>query len=224
MKWKTRFVCLLVAATLLLCCTPAAAASGGGQNNEDREGFLAWADSLRLADPGDPAKPGNPSQSNPAGAALTEDELKAYADKVFELVNQERENAGVAPVVWDDEFAACAQIRAEELQYLYSHTRPVQPEDTTKAWPENTNGIGVYNAPSVADEQGVEHEWIMENLIVQRETPEAVMAAWMNSAGHKKNILKESHVRCGVGVYYTSEQTPTGFHWFWVVWFDSYEA
>jgi len=106
-----------MAVILLLCGAPAvtvAAASGGGQNDEDREGFLAWADSLRLADPGGSVKPANPSQPNPAASIPTEDELNAYADRVFELVNQEREKAGVAPLERNEFLDEAANIRAND--------------------------------------------------------------------------------------------------------------
>lgn len=216
----------LLCAAILFSGTVLSVNAKQPDRSKEIEAMSKWLDGLTLSP--SPGTGGSSESTNPGAPASqkipTETDLKDYANKVFELVNKEREKAGVAPVVWDDEFAACAQIRAEELQYLYSHTRPVQPKDTTKVWPQNTNGKGVYNAPSVADEQGIAHEWIMENIVVQRETPEAAVSSWMKSEGHKKNILRESHVRGGVGVYYTNEDTPTGYSWFWVIWFDSYEA
>lgn len=154
--------------------------------------------------------------------APTADDLEAYAKRVFELVNKERKDAGLDTVVWDSDFAVCAQIRADELQYKYSHTRPVEPVDNTTDWPMNINGKGVYNAPSVADEQGVPHTWIGEAIVAQRETPQLAVTAWMDSAGHRRNLLQADHTRCGVGVYYTEEKAPSGYNWYWVIWFDNY--
>jgi uncharacterized protein YkwD len=147
---------------------------------------------------------------------ITDKTISRYRTEVFELVNAERENAGLAPVVWDDDFAACAQIRAEELSRKYSHERP-DPVDEGTDWPQNTSGIGIYNAPSVADEQGVPHEWIMENIHSSRGRPVSVIRDWMESSGHRRNILKESHTRCGTGVYQASDGGL-----YWALWFDDY--
>jgi len=151
----------------------------------------------------------------------TEKQLEEYALEVFRLANRERQKAGLDEVSWDDDFAACARIRAEELQYRYSHYRPVEPTAGTTNWPDLTNGKeGVYNCPSVADEQGVDYTWVWENIAAQRTTPESTVKAWMDSKGHRDNILKESHTRCGVGVFYTEEKSPAGYNWYWVIWFD----
>ncbi len=152
-----------------------------------------------------------------SSAALSEETLREYAAEVFRLVNQERRQAGMAEVVWDDEFAACAQIRAEELMVKYSHERP-EPINDGIDWPQNTSGRGIYNAPSVADEQSVPHEWIMENIAKTGGAPAGVVRLWMDSDGHRRNILKESHVRCGVG----ASQESGVLHW--VLWFDDYTA
>jgi uncharacterized protein YkwD len=138
-----------------------------------------------------------------------------YAAEVFRLINQERLKAGLSEVVWNAAFAGCAQIRAEELSRKYAHERP-DPVNDGIDWPKNPSGIGIYNAPSVADEQGVPHEWIMENIATTHGTPEGVVKVWMDSAGHRKNILRESHIRCGVGVY------KMGDGLYWALWFDDY--
>ncbi|GHU80101.1 hypothetical protein FACS1894191_4520 [Clostridia bacterium] len=162
---------------------------------------------------GKPAGSSSPSQVK----KLTGDELKAYADKVFELVNAERKKAGLGTVEWSNDLAVCAQIRAQEISVKQGHERP-NPVNDGINWPKNTNGKGVYNAPSVADEQGIEHSWIMENTAYKNKTAKSAMEAWMGSSGHSKNILRESHVRCGIGVY----QAENGGI-YWALWFDSYE-
>lgn len=152
---------------------------------------------------------------------LTENQRTEYAKEVFDLVNKERRVAGLNEVRWDADFAVCAQIRAEELQYRFSHYRPVEPTAGRDNWPALIDGKeGVYNAPSVADEQGIEYTWIWENGSAGRATPEATVNGWMESKGHRDNILNENHTRCGVGVFYTAEKTLAGYSWYWVIWFD----
>ncbi len=164
----------------------------------------------------------NQNLENVSTAPLpTEQELAEYAAEVFRLANQERLKVGLDEVVWDEDFAYCAEIRAEELWHRYSHYRPQEPTAGRDDWPVLTNGkIGTYNAPSVADEQGVDYSWVMENIGVQYKSPEAAIESWMNSPGHRANILKESHTRCGVGVLFTEERSPAGHNKFWVIWFD----
>ncbi len=164
-----------------------------------------------------PQTTGVPAVSVPVDSASKPDELtqEQYAAEVFRLVNAERRKAGLAEVAWDDEFAACAQIRAAELVVKYSHERPESVNDGID-WPQNTSGKGIYNAPSVADEQGEPHEWIMENIAKTGGGAERVMELWMDSAGHRRNILKESHVRCGVGVVIHDGVRH------WALWFDDY--
>lgn len=157
-----------------------------------------------------------------SGSSQTAADYEWYRKEVFRLVNIERANAGLTEVVWDDDFAACAQIRAEEMTRKASHERPKPPEDTGKKWPANANGVGIYNAPSVADEQDVPHNWIMENAGYGYKTAEAVVKGWMNSPGHRANILRESHVRCGVGVYYAKDYPVGGCQIGWALWFDDY--
>jgi len=64
-------------------------------------------------------------EDNPANTAgsvnkPTEKQLEEYALEVLRLVNKERQKAGLDEVVWDDDFAACARIRSEELQHRYA--------------------------------------------------------------------------------------------------------
>jgi uncharacterized protein YkwD len=56
--------------------------------------------------------------------------------------------------------------------------------------------------------------------VADRTTAEAAVKAWMGSKGHRDNILKDSHTRCGVGVFYTKDRSPEGHNWYWVIWFD----
>ncbi len=163
-----------------------------------------------------PQTTGAPAESVPITANKPDEkQQEEYASEGFRLVNVERRKAGLTEVVWDDEFAACAQIRAAELVVKYSHERP-EPVSDGIDWPQNTSGKGIYNAPSVADEQCIPHEWIMENISKTGGGAERVMELWMDSAGHRRNILKESHVRCGVGVVIHDGVRH------WALWFDDY--
>lgn len=107
-----------------------------------------------------------------------------YAEQVLELVNEEREKEGLSALRWDDRAADAAEVRAEELQSLFSHTRP--------------DGSSCFTA---LDEEGASYRSAGENIAMGQRTPEQVMDSWMNSSGHRANILNSSFKAIGVGYY-----------------------
>lgn len=115
---------------------------------------------------------------------------QAYIEEVVALVNEERANEGLAALEIDTTVQAAAMERAQELVTLYSHTRP--------------DGTGCF---TVLDEYGVEYMACGENIAVGYASPEAVMEGWMNSEGHRANILTEGYTHIGVGYYYDPNGT-----------------
>ena len=108
----------------------------------------------------------------------------AWADEVIRLVNQEREKAGVGALSLDKDVEAAANIRAQEIAEKFSHTRP--------------NGSKCFTA---IDEQGVIYYMAGENIAAGYASPQAVMDGWMNSPGHRSNILTGEFNAIGVGHY-----------------------
>ena len=129
-------------------------------------------------------------QQDAIDAGLTlGDYCHEYEQEVFELVNQEREKAGLPTLVWAKSRTEDAQIRAKELETSYSHTRP---DGTWGGW-EN---IGM----------GGRREWVRDenNYLtwkIVNGDPTAVVEGWMSSAGHRVNILHENAVAMAVGCY-----------------------
>lgn len=107
-----------------------------------------------------------------------------YAYQVFEIVNEERADNNRDELYWDDELAACAQERAEELVERFSHTRP----DGTSCF-------------TILKENDISYNAAGENIAYGQSGPEAVMNSWMNSSGHKANILSTKFGAIGVGCY-----------------------
>ena len=108
--------------------------------------------------------------------------VSAYAARVVELVNEERAKAGLSALKLDLKASQAAQVRAEEIGSHFSHTRP--------------DGRSCYTA---LKEAGVSYRAAGENIAKGQKTPEAVVTAWMNSAGHRANILSENFTAIGVG-------------------------
>ncbi len=100
-----------------------------------------------------------------------------YEQEVFDLVNEEREKLGIPKLVWARSVTEKAQTRAKELSVKYSHTRP----DGTGAGWENI-GSGSAEPMLVEDPSGI--HWTTWNG-----TPEGIVASWMGSEGHYKNMM-----------------------------------
>lgn len=113
---------------------------------------------------------------NPVGEAH---EIEA----VLKLVNEAREAEGVAPLTLDDDLCKAAQIRAKEIEDLYSHTRPDSRKFST-----------------VLDDNNITWMTAAENITAS-ETPDGAMESWMNSDGHRKNILNARVTKIGVARY-----------------------
>lgn len=122
------------------------------------------------------AKPTQPS--TPAAAYNT-----SYAHQVAELVNAQRAANGLDALAWDDSLANAANTRAQELITSFSHTRP--------------DGSSCFTAIRNPQDYGS----IGENIAAGQTTPSAVMNAWMNSSGHRANILSEHYTKIGVSCY-----------------------
>lgn len=114
----------------------------------------------------------------------TNQSVHAYVSRIVELVNEERAKAGVSPLTLDETVTAAAQVRAVECETSFSHTRP--------------NGTSFATA---LQEAGVSYRGAGENIAWGQKTPEEVMQGWMNSDGHRANILNAKYTTIGVGYY-----------------------
>ena len=106
--------------------------------------------------------------------------------EVVDLVNKARASEGLAPLVLDQGLTNCATVRAREIQKTFSHTRP-----DGRPW------------HSVFSDYGQPYRKSGENIAIGYSSAHAVVADWMNSPGHKANILTPEYTRIGVGVVHT---------------------
>ena len=122
---------------------------------------------------------------------LTVEELEDYADEVFRLINEAREEAGLTPLERDEGLDESALIRAEECAYVgglrvdgAAHTRP--------------DGSPFYTVGGLED-----CDYYGENLGKSGGGPEGIMRGWLGSDGHRGNILSEKYpfTRIGIAVF-----------------------
>ena len=111
-----------------------------------------------------------------------QDQAYAYGLRITELVNEHRAAAGLAPVTYSAKLSQAAQVRAVEIEQSFSHTRP----------------DGRYFS-TVFAEHGITYRYSGENIAWGQKSPEEVVTAWMNSAGHRANILNANFKELGVG-------------------------
>ncbi len=125
---------------------------------------------------------GNGSGSNNGSGTDDTTENKTYTQQVVDLVNAERAKEGLAPLTIDPTVEKAADVRAREIQSKFDHTRP--------------NGSSFSTA---LKEQGADFSGAGENIAWGQQTPKEVVNAWMNSSGHRANIMNKSYTHIGVG-------------------------
>lgn len=109
-----------------------------------------------------------------------------FAKKVIELINEERKNNNLPALNMDNTLMKNAYTRATELETNFGHQRP--------------NG-----EPGYQFALNLGYSTVGENIAAGQETPEAVVKSWMNSAGHRANILNPDYTHIGVGCYIASD-------------------
>jgi uncharacterized protein YkwD len=128
--------------------------------------------------------------TSPASAATSTD--VSYEAKVIQLTNDARKKAGCAAVRTETKLITAARAHSLDMvkRNYFSHT---SPDGTTFVTRAKTAG---YATP------------IGENIAWGYRTPEAVMTAWMNSSGHRANILNCKAKAVGVGIARKADGTP----------------
>ncbi len=123
-----------------------------------------------------------PAQSTPSTS--TNSDVSAFEQEVVKLTNAERTKAGLAPFKTDDKLMAAAREKSQDMQSknYFSHTSPTfgSPFDRMKAL-------------------GITYKSAGENIAQGQRTPQEVVKAWMDSPGHRANILNEKFTHIGVG-------------------------
>lgn len=143
---------------------------------------------------GDNGNGGSGDSGNGGNEDITE---QSYAAQVVALVNEERAKEGLSPLTMDSQVQAAAQVRAVESEQSFSHTRPDGRHFTT-----------------ALTEQNVSYRGAGENIAWGQRSPEAVVTAWMNSAGHRANIMNAKFTTIGVGYYQNANGTNYWFQLF----------
>lgn len=131
----------------------------------------------------DAGTPEQPDVQGPEQGEIDAD-LLIQAEQVVRLVNEERAKAGLSAVQMQTDLTQAANIRAKEIKQQFSHTRP--------------DGRSY---SSVLTDQGISYRMSGENIAYGQKDANVVMEGWMNSSGHRANILNGNFTKIGVGLY-----------------------
>lgn len=132
----------------------------------------------------------NNGSSNNGSSNGSTGSTSSAAQAVLSQVNAARAQNGLSALTLDANMNRAANVRAAELAQSFSHTRP--------------NGSRGLTALS---EAGVSYRAAGENIAAGQQTAQAVVSAWMNSSGHRANILSTKFSRMGVGQVTISGRT-----------------
>lgn len=110
--------------------------------------------------------------------------LSEYELEVVELTNVERQKHGLAPLQIDEALSKVARVKSEDMtkQNYFSHNSPT------------------YGSPfDMMKQFGISYRTAGENIAMGQRSPQEVVNAWMNSEGHRANILNSNFTHIGVG-------------------------
>lgn len=114
----------------------------------------------------------------------TENPYETDIMTVFNGVNENRKAAGLKELALDENLCKAASFRAKELVSAFSHARP--------------NGESCFTVLPMYD---IKYSSAGENIASGYRTGDAVLRGWLNSDGHRANIMSSAFTKIGIGVY-----------------------
>ena len=120
------------------------------------------------------------------------EQLSQFEQEVVDLTNVEREKNGLEPLKADKELSRVAREKSNNMAEVgyFDHNSPT------------------YGSPfDMMQSYGIDYRTAGENIAKGQQTPEEVVNAWMNSSGHRANILNGDFTHIGVGY------VEQGNHW-----------
>ncbi|EJP6471931.1 MULTISPECIES: CAP domain-containing protein [unclassified Clostridium] len=137
---------------------------------------------------------GNTTATKP-NEAKPDSSISALEQEVVTLVNAERAKAGLPALKANAELSNVARLKSQDMidKKYFSHTSPTygSPFDMMKKF-------------------GIKYSAAGENIASGYPTAKAVVDGWMNSPGHRANILNKSFTEIGVGLAKSSDGT---YYW-----------
>ena len=129
---------------------------------------------------------GNSTQQTPETPQTPAQNIGNYQAEVLRLVNEQRANYGLSALSYSSELEAVAYAHSKDMAQnnYFNHT--------------NLSGQSPFDRLHAAS---ISYRSAAENIAAGQKTPQEVVNAWMNSSGHRANILNSSVTKMGVGIY-----------------------
>lgn len=125
-----------------------------------------------------------------AATAKTNSVFQDEIDEIIELTNKQRKKNGLSALTYVSDLDAACAIRAKECSQKWSHTRPDGRDWVTALY-----------------DTGVTFKTAGENLFSgNTDDPDTIVQAWMDSPGHRENILRPNFNGICIGVYQKSDE------------------
>ena len=128
------------------------------------------------------ARPVAPPSPPAASSAYT-----ASVSRIFELINVERRRRGLRALVFNAQLDQMARIQATNMAYFQKMAHVI-PQAQLPALSDRASSVGYFYAE------------VAENIALGYQSPEAVVQGWMNSPGHRANILNPGVVETGIAI------------------------
>ncbi|MBP1934323.1 CAP domain-containing protein [Ammoniphilus resinae] len=201
-RWRKSLIAMIMGAVIgsasFAGVTSAASSSTYNVQHGDTMGKIAAYYQVTLGD----LIQANPQISDPSaiypGQAVTIpslDSIQQFENKVIELTNIERTKAGLPALKGNGELSRVAQFKSQDMidHNYFDHQSPT------------------YGSPfDMMTSFGIPFSYAGENIAAGQKTPEEVVNGWMNSPGHRANILNPNYTEIGVGL---AKGGQYGFYW-----------
>lgn len=185
-----RILILILSAVLVFCSLTVTASAA--TTHTVVSGDTMWKIAVKYQVGLSEIKSANPQIENPdliyPGQILNiptaDSSVSNYEKEVVRLVNQERAKSGLKALTYDWQLSRVARYKSQDMKdnKYFSHTSPT------------------YGSPfQMMKNFGISYRAAGENIARGQRTPAAVVNAWMNSSGHRANILNASFTHIGVG-------------------------
>jgi uncharacterized protein YkwD len=138
-----------------------------------------------------------PIHTSTAPTTCSPTSSSAFASEIIQLINQQRAAQGIPLLNSQTQLTGAAQAHSSDMacNQFFSHTSPT--------------GGTLFDRLAAA---GYSYSWAGENIAAGYTTPAAVVEGWMDSEGHRANILNENFTQIGVG-YASWDGSDYGSYW-----------
>ena len=199
-----KLICILLASVMLIVIT--AVVSHAAITHTVERGDSLWKLAVKYRVGLSEIKAANPTIKNydliypgqQINIPTVSSSTTAFETEVVRLVNQRRAEHGLMPLTLDWQLSRVARYKSQDMKDLgyFSHTSPT------------------YGSPfQMMKSFGISYRTAGENIAKGYASPEAVVNSWMNSQGHKDNILNETYKSAAIGCYNDGET------YYWVLLF-----